>query len=84
MKLIKFKSNYNNEVYYYYIEGVIIAGKRYRTDYDSSLSLVIKIAKTKNMKNLNTIKIKHIKEIIFNLKFNNFEDLLELIPEEFL
>lgn len=84
MKLIKIKDN-TLTAYFYVIETIDCFGVYKRTIREFSIMECIRDINI-DSKDLNSDKfVKCIgEEIIYELEFNKPEDLLELVPEEFL
>lgn len=84
MKLIKFKTEYSDKIFYC-INDILINNKLCRTQYDSDFKKIITILKSKDIGNM--MDSKYIIDnmiVMIEIKFDEIEELLELIPEEFL
>lgn len=83
MKLIKFKE-YGIK---YFISDIKLDGKTFRSGYDKDLHKLLRLWKeTKFSHNLIEYDYKTPFDAfkIWEVEFNEIEDLLELVPEEFL
>lgn len=85
MKLIKIKDNTFDDYYYYIIETVDSTDRYRRTIRLETIIDCINSVRTNHEDLCSSVfTVVEDEELIFEIEFNEFDDLLEIIPEEFL